>query len=344
MKKLPKGIRQRGTSFFVDASYKGERRTATCATLEAAVTERLRLLAEMRGGPTFTPAAAWTLQRGIDKTMEVAWIGTRSEGGMALNCDALVAHFGADLSIKQITALALDDFVAALKAKGNSNATINRKLASLSKIMSVALDRGGLDVKPKFPHQRESKGRIRFLTDEEESAMLAHLQDMGKLDVRDAVVVLIDTGLRVGELLRLTWQDVERTPDGGGMIHVWENKADHPRSVPMTSRVRAIMKLRQHKAAYTPGAVKVFDLPYHVLRLAWGAAKARMGLSEDKQFIPHALRHTCASRLVQRGVDIRTVQEFLGHKNITQTMRYAHLSPRNLRAAALALEAPLAAE
>lgn len=59
-----------------------------------------------------------------------------------------------------------------------------------------------------------------------------------------------------------------------------------------------------------------------------------MRLSFDAQFTPHCLRHTCASRLVQSGVGIRVVQEWLGHKTIQMTMRYAHLSPTSLHEAA----------
>ena len=65
-----------------------------------------------------------------------------------------------------------------------------------------------------------------------------------------------------------------------------------------------------------------------------------MGLAEDDGFVPHALRHTWASRLIQRGVSLRVVQEWLGHKTITVTMRYAHLSPKSLLAAVSVLEAP----
>lgn len=58
--------------------------------------------------------------------------------------------------------------------------------------------------------------------------------------------------------------------------------------------------------------------------------KALIGLAEDTQFVPYALRHTCCSRLVQRGVNLRVVQEWMGHKTITVTLRYAHLCPTNL--------------
>ncbi|MGB1611160.1 MAG: tyrosine-type recombinase/integrase, partial [Flavobacteriaceae bacterium] len=52
----------------------------------------------------------------------------------------------------------------------------------------------------------------------------------------------------------------------------------------------------------------------------------------------HCLRHTCASRLVQRGIDLRVIQEFLGHKSISTTIRYAKIAPKNLETARDVLE------
>ena len=64
-----------------------------------------------------------------------------------------------------------------------------------------------------------------------------------------------------------------------------------------------------------------------------------MQLDRDTQFIPHALRHTCASRLVQRGVSLLVVKEWMGHKSIVTTQRYSHLAAQNLFDAARVLEA-----
>src|SRR5213595_2280329 len=60
-------------------------------------------------------------------------------------------------------------------------------------------------------------------------------------------------------------------------------------------------------------------------RAIWNEAKAEVGLGADEQVVPHILRHTCASRLVQGGIDIRRVQMWLGHQTLSMTMRYAHL-------------------
>lgn len=70
----------------------------------------------------------------------------------------------------------------------------------------------------------------------------------------------------------------------------------------------------------------------------WNRLRSQMKLNTDKQFVVYALRHTCASRLIQKGVSLRVVGDWLGHKSLTVTMRYAHLSPTNLTDAAKVLE------
>ena len=63
-----------------------------------------------------------------------------------------------------------------------------------------------------------------------------------------------------------------------------------------------------------------------------------MGLAKDKEFVLHALRHTCASRLLFMGVDLVTIKEWLGHADIQTTMRYAHMAPNKLAHAAAILD------
>jgi integrase len=152
----------------------------------------------------------------------------------------------------------------------------------------------------------------------------------------DAIKVLLDIGCRCGEIWCIQARDVH---EATGMLAIWENKADHPRSVPMTSRVKEILKRRAGR--YPTGKLFPFENPW--LRNQWDRVKAVMKLENDDQFVPHCLRHTCASRLVQRGLSIVKVQKWLGHKTIQITLRYAHLAPADLLEGAAMLE-PLAAK
>lgn len=337
---LPRGIRRRNQGYLVDVSYKGRRVTATCYTLQEAKARQKEIRAELRGthrkpkvSREETVPQYWTLGKAVEVTRSSHWAGMRSELTSALNSQILLDYFGANCPLSKINAVAIDRFVAHCMEQGNSDSTINRKLSCLRKVMQVAQDRGGCPVIPKVKKRKEYQGRLRFLDSGEEVELISLLRRWSRDEEADAVVVLIDTGMRYGEFTSVTRRDVDLQQ---GLLSVWVNKGDLPRSVPMTARVKEIVEKR---IALTNNATdRLFPYPDGWLRKVWYRAASLMGLGEDKQFVPHALRHTCASRLVQRGVPLKVVQEWLGHKNITTTMRYAHLSPKNLLEAVHALE------
>ena len=101
----------------------------------------------------------------------------------------------------------------------------------------------------------------------------------------------------------------------------------------MTARVRAILVQRSKQ---TPTG-SLFPYDNFWMNQVWERMREHLGLQDDREFIPYALRHTCASRLVQRGVSLLVVKEWLGHTNITTTQRYAHLCPTNLLTAVAVL-------
>lgn len=336
---LPRGIRRRGDAYLVDVSYQGRRVTATCHTLQEAKVRQTEIKAALKRGKSKrrnkprTTHRYWTLQKSMETATEVAWNDSKSAHKVAVNVRQIIAHFGAQTRLDQIDTLALDKFILACKRQGNSDGTINRKLSCLRKAMKVAQDRGGCPVIPKMPKRKEKHGRIRYLEAQEEALVVSTLRQWGRDHHADAVIVLIDTGLRLGEFLRLAKRDVDMER---GLLSVWVNKADFPRSVPMTTRVKAIVQQRMKLAELATD--RLFPIEYEQFHRSWNRVRLHLGMDEDEQFVIHTLRHTCASRLVQRGVPLKVVQEWLGHKSITTTMRYAHLSPKDLIAAAGALE------
>lgn len=90
---------------------------------------------------------------------------------------------------------------------------------------------------------------------------------------------------------------------------------------------------RTHPGKGLPDAARVFDVHYDTVRDRFQSALKVLGIFETGMGF-HLLRHTCASRLVQRGVDLYVVQKWMAHKNIQTTQRYAKLHPRNLQSAA----------
>ena len=186
------------------------------------------------------------LSAAIALTEQVAWTGTSNGAKAARSARAALAHLG-DRPLAEITTRHLDDWVAQMKAAGKSSATINRYLSYTSKVFTTAIQRDLLDRKPHFPFQREKAGRIRVLSKNEEARLLTHLPH---IEAREIAVVLVDTGMRTGELFRLRGCDLNY---GLHMIHVWQTKTGRPRSVPMTPRVEAILRRRADpKGALSP--------------------------------------------------------------------------------------------
>lgn len=325
---LPAGIRQRGGSYIVDITVKGVRRTAT-TTLDLNKAQRIQ--AELRaalfkevGADTAAHRDTWTLQQALDKTAVIAWADKESGAKLTRNGEQVVAILGPATPLTQITTETIDSLVETLQGQGNSNGTINRKLAALSRMLTIAQQRGKLDRLPHIQRKVESECRIRFLSQDEEAAALHVLRQWGKEEHAEAVVVLIDTGIRPSELWRMESRDVDRQ-----VINIWKTKNHRARSVPMTNRVIEILRRRVQRFPRGP----LFAYSNYWMEQVWDKMKAHMGLSTDTQFLVYALRHTCVSRLVQRGVPLKVVQDWAGHKIITTTMRYAHLCPTSLLSA-----------
>ena len=255
------------------------------------------------------------------------WKGTANERNAVRHTEWLIQHFGPDRMVSTITTADVQAMVThLLSVEKNSHATINRKLAALSKLLKHGLDHGHLDRMPKLTYRKESKGRVRFLTPEEEVAIMDNLPD----HYRAFTQFLLYTGCRVSEALRLQWQDVQ-----GGKATFWETKNGKSRSVPLVSRAQAALQYTRGQGWIRPFA----RINYDTFHMAWQRAKTKAGLGHDPQVVPHVLRHTCASRLVQNKVDIYRVKEWLGHSNINVTLRYAHLDEDALKEAAAVLEA-----
>lgn len=359
--KLPAGIRQRGSALLIDVTVNSCRETATVpingAGLEGALAEAVVMQADIRKRLLLATGAvlaeknggAWTMKKALEKTKELFWNPAEecvSHKILARNGQIVVDYFGETTPIDSITLEMIDEWVKVMRKDGLSNGTINRKIAAFSKMRSTAVPRGGCNIPLKIKRKKEGQGRIRWLVRREQENCLDVLSQWSKDDHAEVFCLLVDTGLRGSELWRLEARDLDFEGGHHGRISIWRTKNTEPRTIPMTARVSEILHRRAE--LYPRGKLIMVPDPKNPgkLKLAnndwfgqvWDKMKAHLGLSDDKQFVPYALRHTCASFLVQRGVPLKVVQEWLGHKNITMTMRYAHLAPGNLDDAVKVLE------
>ncbi len=223
----------------------------------------------------------------------------------------------------------LDGLTIHFRQKGNRNSTINRKLATLSKLLRKHHRNGGLSALPEFRKLPERNARIRFLTRDEETLLFRYLEEE-ELEYQNLACFLVESGARIGEALSLNWSDIESS-----YATFWETKSNRPRTIPMSRRALLAIERQRKSSGGKPGPFR--HIAYFRFRRSWNIAKERTEMRDDPQVVPHVLRHTCASRLAQSGVDIKRIQEFLGHRTLSMTLRYAHLSPRHLDVCADAL-------
>lgn len=226
----------------------------------------------------------------------------------------------------------LDHLVATLRGRGNSNATINRKLSAVRKLLKKGASMGEVHALPQFGRLKERAGRIRFLEFEEEDRLFSAIRQRSE-DYYRLSVFLVDSGARLGEAIGLRWNDINN-----GRATFWLTKSNKSRTIPLTARARAAVAAGTAGSRRGPGPFA--GIRQHKFRAVWNEAKQTVGLADDADVVPHILRHTCASRLVRGGVDIRRVQTWLGHQSLQMTMRYAHLATNDLDACLTALERP----
>lgn len=243
------------------------------------------------------------------------WRGQAHETIAWIHLDLMAGIIGRETLLEDVQTRHVDEIVSALlkgteDKKPVTESTVNRYLSHLHTFMDWAKARGHRKTavsEVTFDWQEENEGRIRWITPDEEFVLMTLLpRDVGRL-----VKVAIETGCRRGELL-----NVEPSQINGNRLHLWETKTKTPRTVPMDPEITQILK----RLVATNAMPSESELRY-----AWEKAKAAMGLQDDGDFVFHCTRHTCATRLVEAGVNLRVIQRFLGHKRIETTMRYAHV-------------------
>ena len=206
----------------------------------------------------------------------------------------------------------------------NTKQVTNTKVGYLKTVLDEMVEDGFIkDVS--FPRRlKEKKQKVHYLTKDMEIELLNYLTANEYREARDIIECLIDLGCRVNELLNLEKRFIDFYIN---QINFNDRKNDMAVAVPMTDRVK--LKIQDYYN-YSKDFDKVFNLNYSELNAIWQKARKDLGYADKKFYTIHLCRHTCASRLVQRGVPILLVKDWLGHEDIENTMIYAHLQPKAL--------------
>jgi integrase len=245
-----------------------------------------------------------------------------------------------DLLLSEVTAHRIEQFKAEKLRTGLSAKRVNNIVAVLHRMLVVAYDWGFLREVPRGRLLKLPPRKFDLLSFEEAERLVGAAEP----DWRTMIVVALRTGMRLGEIRALEWDDVDLV---AGRVLVrrsaWLGKVGSPKSgkareIPLSDE--AMLALRNHRHLRGPLVFCDRRGKMHTEKSCmWPLYRSckRAGL---RRISWRVCRHTFASHLVMRGVALKAVQEMLGHSTIQMTMRYAHLGPDVARNAVRLLDLP----
>jgi integrase len=210
-----------------------------------------------------------------------------------------------------------------------SGATVNRYMAAFGHCLTVAVREWRWmesNPMPNITKSKESKGRVRFLSDEERERLLTACKDSQNPYLYPVVVLALSTGMRQGEIMNLTWDDIDFV---NRRLILHETKNGERRAVHLAGKALELLQaLKKQKVRRIdnnlvfPGT-HVLNRGPASLRTAWLFALKKANVTDFKF---HDLRHSAASYLAMNGASLIDIAAVLGHKTLAMVKRYSHLS------------------
>lgn len=326
-------------SWKVDVTHEGKRITSTAYSREDAELKYQELKRAMiLGLPIKEKKKDWKLVDAFNSVWDEHWQYDKSSKTSLINYKTCEDFFGKNILLKDLDEELIDEFIEHCKIEHQlANSTINRKLASLSKVLKQAKNKNKLDRKPYIPFFKEDGSRERVLSKEEEAVFLKQASEWNLNTIHDFSVLLADGGLRpYEEALNLLGTDINLHTNTI-LVRGVHSKNSKPRTIFMTERLRPLIETRVKLLKSKKD--KLFDdLTKYSYIHYFKKIKRAIGLSKDDTFVPYTFRHTCCTRMAEDNVNLLKMQLWMGHKSIQTTMRYAHLGTMNLIDCAKALE------
>jgi tyrosine recombinase XerC len=231
------------------------------------------------------------------------------------------------------------DFIAFIFKRTRNKATVSRKIYAVKSFFAYLLRNGKIDKNPfdGISTPRTDRKIPQILTEKEMMAFLDRLPEANFLEIRNKAIFefLYATGLRISELTGLKIGDISMAE---GLVRVL-GKGKKERIVPFHSQARQMLLKYLREA----GKKSKREIEFVFLNARGGKITERSVerildktykevMDSDKKVYPHLFRHSFATHLLQRGADLRVIQELLGHANLTTTQKYTSLNYKDLEA------------
>jgi integrase len=306
---------------------------------------RLRTMMETIGNEPLVVERVTVQEAGVRLIAHLRALGRKrsTTEGYDSYLEIHLTPFFAGRALSTITAPDVEQFMAACRDTGQSVKSVLNYLGFLHGIFDFAIRRGWATSNPcklvDKPERLDADADVRFLDQSELDALLVAVpdDDLGRVE-RVMYLAAAMTGMRQGELLALRWMDVDwlarrvrvRRNYVRGEFGTPKSKRS-TRSVPLADRVGGELDLLHQDSNWSQDADLVFAHPHtgkpidrSRLLKRFKAALKRGGVREVRF---HDLRHTFGTRMAAAGVPMRTLQEFMGHRDFKTTAIYADYSP-----------------
>ncbi|NIO03983.1 MAG: tyrosine-type recombinase/integrase [Proteobacteria bacterium] len=332
------GLYRRGQIWWMRFSYHGRQIRKSTETSDRKLAQRIydKVKGEIAEGKWFErlPAEHKTFREMMERFETEYCSNLGSSQACRSYIRGLVMFFG-DCTISEITPSLINQFKMKRKTEGVKPATIRRQFDVLRRAFNIALrEWEWCETNPvtRVSLERPNNRRDRWLTLEEEQKLLEACPKW----LEEIILFALNTGMRLGEILSLTWRGVDLSRKA---VTAFKSKNKEKRTIPFNRATYDLLKAKGkvrsiktdlvfHTKAYTP-------IDKCNVGRAFRIAVKRAGM---QNFRFHDLRHTFATRLIQNGRDIYKVQSLLGHKTPIMTQRYAHHYPESLREAVEVLD------
>ncbi|MEZ6070761.1 MAG: tyrosine recombinase XerC [Pirellulales bacterium] len=278
----------------------------------------------------------------VERNVSPLTLKSYREDLLDLEADLAEAAGGQPPAVAQITTRDLRGWAARLTEAGYAKSTIARRMASLRSFFRFGQREGWVETNPAKPlrNPRQSRTLPHFLSSAELGKLLEAPPANSDLGLRDRAMLetMYSAGLRVSELVALSDGDLQLDT---GLLRVM-GKGRKERIAPVGSfAVKALRRWlevrqlndREPRGPSAPVFVNRFGRRLTTRSVARLLEKYIHAASLDGRTTPHTLRHSFATHLLDGGADIRSVQELLGHKSLTTTQIYTHVTTAGLRRA-----------
>jgi integrase len=334
------GLVKRGDVWWMYFTYQGQQVRKSTGTVDRRLADAIlsKVKVQIVEGQYFEKAVAQshTFTELMDRYEQEHVLRKLRHRGVKGYMNNLRAFFG-DRTLADITPKLIVAYKNKRYEDGKAPATINRELANLKKAFNLALREWEWchqNPVTRVSMEKENNKRDRWLSEDEESRLLTACAPW----LHDLVTFALHTGMRMGEILELTWRGVDFTRR---TVTVLRSKNGERRTIPVNETVLRVLK-EKTKVRSLASDLVFCSKAFTPMESGHLRRSFRLALSKAKieEFHFHDLRHTFATRLVQAGIDLYKVQQLLGHKSPIMTQRYAHHYPESLRDGVEILDRP----